>query len=350
MPLCKRGLRSAVGGLTVAVGAWAPANAHHSRAAFDTTVEVAIEGVVADVNWANPHVYLTLEVTGNDGRPVKQEIEVGPLSTLGALGLDRTVLVPGERVTVRANPNRRGAGHTVVGLDVTKANGSVYPLHVFGRARPPPAAQRATSLAGQWVPMAAGFAGIVQEARTWPLTEVGRRGVADTASQQASQAECAPWPAPLLMALPAPRMIDVRPDVVTLRFDWMNGERLVHMTNAHPAAVEPSRQGHSIGRWDGATLVIDTVAFTAHREGAGFGVPSGPSKHMVERLTLSADQTALIYEFTVEDPLSLTEPVSRSLQWAYRPDVQPPGSRAMPRLPRVFCASDGPRIRAGPGR
>jgi hypothetical protein len=48
---------------------------------------------------------------------------------------------------------------------------------------------------------------------------------------------------------------------------------------------------------------------------------------LVERLTLSADQTALIYEFTVEDPLSLTEPVSRSLQWAYRPDVQPTGQQ-----------------------
>ena len=90
----------------------AAAEAHHSRAAFDTAVEVTIEGVVADVTWANPHVYLTLEIAGANGSSTKQQVEVGPLSTLGPLGLNRDVLVPGERVTVRANPNRRGAGRS----------------------------------------------------------------------------------------------------------------------------------------------------------------------------------------------------------------------------------------------
>ena len=48
--------------------------------------------------------------------------------------------------------------------------------------------------------------------------------------------------------------------------------------------VTPSLMGHSIGRWEGDTMVIDTVAFTPHR----FGVltfPSGPNKHLVERLS-----------------------------------------------------------------
>ena len=51
-------------GLVAAVG---PSAAHHSRAAYDTTVEVTIEGVVADVMWANPHVYLILDVAGPEG-------------------------------------------------------------------------------------------------------------------------------------------------------------------------------------------------------------------------------------------------------------------------------------------
>jgi len=301
-----------------------PTSAHHSRAAFDTSVEVTIEGVVKNVVWANPHVYMTLEVAGSSGQPVTQEVEVGPLSTLRPLGLTQEVLAKGDRVTVRANPNRAGPGHTVVGLDVTTSNGKVYPLHVFGRAPPAPSRQKADNLAGRWVPLTAGLQGLVQGAATWPLTDVGRRGIADVKSQQASQSECSPWPAPLLMALPMMRTIEVSPDTVTLRFDWMNGLRIVHLNiNEHPAGVVPSLQGHSIGQWVGKSLVIDTVAFTPHREGAGFGIPSGASKHLIERLTLDTDGTTLTYEFTVEDPLSLTEPVTRSLRWAYRPDLEP---------------------------
>jgi hypothetical protein len=130
------------------------------------------------------------------------------------------------------------------------------------------------------------------------------------------------------MALPMMRTVDVGADTITLRFDWMNGLRTVHLNlKSHPADIAPSLQGHSIGRWDGASLVIDTVAFTAHREGAGFGIPSGASKHLIERLTLDADRVTLTYEFTVEDPLSLTEPVTRSLQWTYRPDLEPTGQQ-----------------------
>jgi uncharacterized protein DUF6152 len=301
-----------------------PTYAHHSRAAFDTSVEVTIEGVVKNVVWANPHVYMTLEVAGSSGQPMTQEVEVGPLSTLRPLGLTQDVLANGDRVTVRANPNRAGPGHTVVGLDVTTSNGKVYPLHVFGRAQPAPAAQKATGLAGRWVPLTTGLQGLVQAAPTWPLTDVGRRGVADVKSQQASQSECSPWPAPLVMALPMMRTIDVTSNTLTMRFDWMNALRTVHLNlTEHPAGVAPSPQGHSIGRWVGESLVIDTVAFTPHREGTGFGIPSGASKHLIERLTLDADGTTLTYEFTVEDPLSLTEPVTRTLKWAYRPDLEP---------------------------
>ena len=61
------GIRLAVAVVTCAL--IAPASAHHSRAAFDTTVEVTIEGVVKNVVWANPHVYMTLEVAGPAGSP-----------------------------------------------------------------------------------------------------------------------------------------------------------------------------------------------------------------------------------------------------------------------------------------
>ena len=52
--------------------------AHHSRAAFDTTVEVLLEGTVADVTWANSHTYFKIETRDGAGKSVLQEVEVGP--------------------------------------------------------------------------------------------------------------------------------------------------------------------------------------------------------------------------------------------------------------------------------
>jgi len=302
------------------------AAAHHSRAAFDTTKEVQLQGTVTNVLWANPHIYFTIEMRAANGATQLQEIEVGPLQTLQPLGLTRDTLVVGERVTVRANPNRKGAGHLAVGLDVTKSDGAVFPLHVRGNARPPPTAAPATSLAGRWVPVAADFTGVlVPASASWPLTAVGRAGLEDGAGD--SQGRCIPWPAPLLMALPMLRTIDVSDDRVTIDFDWLHAERVVRLDlSEHPAGVTPTLQGHSIGRWDGDTLVIDSRGFTPHDEGGGYGVPSGPDKHMIERLSLTADRTRLTYEFTVEDPLSLTEPVTLRTQWTHRPDLEPEGA------------------------
>jgi hypothetical protein len=336
-------MRLVLAGFVAIVGICTPAAAHHSRAAFDTTVEVMIEGVIADILWANPHIYMTLDVQGSDGRSAQQQVEIGPLSTLGPLGLRRDSFVVGERVTIRANPSRRGPGRTVVGLVAMKTDGSVYPLHVFGGGdRPAPLAQKAASLAGKWVPTTQGWQSLVQGSRAWPLTEAGRQSVADTASQQRSQAECAPWVAPVFMTFPALFTIDVRSDVVAMRFDWMNGERTIHLNvDEHPANLASSLQGHSIGHWDGATLVVDTVGFAPHREGVGFGVPSSERKRLTERITLNDDGRSATYEFTVEDPLSLTEPVTRSVQWAYRPDLQPSGQSCDPQIATRFLREVG---------
>jgi hypothetical protein len=96
----------------------------------------------------------------------------------------------------------------------------------------------------------------------------------------------------------------------------------VHMNAAHPANVQPSLMGHSIGRWDGKTLVIDTIGFPPDSSGLALNVPAGPRKHMVERLTLSEDRTRLRYEVTVEDPDFLTAPATLTMQWDHRPDLE----------------------------
>src|SRR5262249_52184357 len=83
-----------------------------------------------------------------------------------------------------------------------------------------------------------------------------------------------------------------------------------------------SIQGHSIGHWEGKTLVIDTARFASHASGNAYGLPSGAGKHLVERLTLDADGTTLAYHFELADPEFLAAPVTADLRFVFRPDLK----------------------------
>ena len=109
-----------------------------------------------------------------------------------------------------------------------------------------------------------------------------------------------------------------------MRFDNTGDHvvRTIHMDAKHPADVQPSLHGHSIGRWEGDTLVIDTIAFEPNPSGIALNVPSSPGKHTVERLTLTADRLRLRYEITVEDPVYLSGPATLAQQWDHRPDLE----------------------------
>ena len=99
--------------------------------------------------------------------------------------------------------------------------------------------------------------------------------------------------------------------------------RTIHLDRSdHPADVEPSLLGHSIGRWDGEALVVDTVAFTPDARGiSAIGIPSGPRKRMTERFMLAEDGLSLRRETTLEDPDYLTARVSYVMVWDHRPDL-----------------------------
>src|SRR5262245_57051219 len=76
----------------------APAMAHHSMAAFDTTQTVSLEGVVTRFEWANPHVYIWLSAADADGKTVEWEVEGQPPSMLRRLGWSRETLTVGDAV------------------------------------------------------------------------------------------------------------------------------------------------------------------------------------------------------------------------------------------------------------
>ena len=76
----------------------------------------------------------------------------------------------------------------------------------------------------------------------------------------------------------------------------------------HPtgAALKPSFLGHSIGRWEGDTLAIDTVGFNEKQWLAG-SYPTTDQLHLVERISRPNLKT-LIYEATIDDPGAYTAP------------------------------------------
>ena len=172
------------------------------------------------------------------------------------------------------------------------------------------------------------------------VTEAGRAAAAESRRASAGTGgalPCEPFPPPFVSLFPDLRTIEVNDANVVMRFEGAIGvpmQRVVALDReTHPANVTPSLMGDSIGRWEGDTFVIDTVAFTPHR----FGVltfPSGPKKHLVERLTLTKDHRQLEYALTLEDPDVLAAPFTYTAIWNHRPDLELSGVACDPEVSR----------------
>ena len=309
---------AAIAVLTAAAPFCAPALAHHSQAMFDNSQEILIEGTVERFDWVNPHMYLIVRTTGPDGQPALVEGEGLGITQALVDGLEREDLAPGTPVIMRANPNRGGWGKQVRILDVTTTlDGEVHPFYTAStRTR---TLTPAESLEGHWAPsraaLGAGFGGIGR----WQLTPEGQAARA----ANVTDGLCFVEPIPFLAVIDELRTIELGDSEVIMKFD-NTGDRItrtIHMNAEHPANVTPSHDGHSIGRWEGETLVIDTIGYEPNLSGGGLGVPSSPAKHTIERLTLTEDRKQLRYEFWMEDPQYLAAPGTLTQNWDHRPDL-----------------------------
>jgi hypothetical protein len=317
------------------------ADAHHSAASFDQSVEVFVEGTVTELVWANPHVYFSVASAGPGGERVVQQVEAAPLAGLMSWGrVTRESLHVGDRVRVRANPNRRGAGGIVRGLEVTTADGSVLALHPSAaRSNGAPAATAAPSILGTWVAQPEGSLALVAAMRGWPLTQRARETLAgDRSDVAAANSECIPAGLPGIMVYPNAMILAALDGAVTFEIDWMGARRTVHLEEQHPVNVERTTFGHSVGHWDGGALLVDTVGFTAQPAGMGFAFPSSEAKHVVERFSLSDDRKHLEYRATAEDPVYLTAPVTVETRWDYRPGQALSGQPCDPAVARRFLS------------
>ena len=100
--------------------------------------------------------------------------------------------------------------------------------------------------------------------------------------------------------------------------------RQIFMNGRHPVDPSPTWYGHSIGRWDGDMLVIDTIGLNDRFWLDGSGIQHTEQLHMVERWT-RPNFTTLRREVTLEDPGAFTRPFTVT----YTAKLAEPGSEIM---------------------
>jgi hypothetical protein len=84
--------------------------------------------------------------------------------------------------------------------------------------------------------------------------------------------------------------------------------RLVYMDGRpHPKDPNPSWMGHSVGKWEGDTLVIDTVGFNGRAWATFTGLPTTERLHVIERFR-RIDLGHLEKEVTIDDPGAYVKP------------------------------------------
>jgi hypothetical protein len=301
----------------------APVLAHHSAAAYDTQQEIKVTGTVTEYTFRNPHVYMTLQVKKADGSTAPMEVEAGAASVLNPLGFKRDSVAVGDLVTIVGNPARSNPDKSMLGKDLYKQDGTYYPLNIASRSIYAARNETATSIAGTWFSPRTEFNAFLGGVKNWPVTEKGKAAMAANVDPTATtQKDCIPIGAPALMFYPVANTITVQRDRVVMKVDWLDSERIIFLDGRkHPPASEVFLHGHSVGRWEGNTLVVETTNFKEHPMGLSTSLPSSTRKRLTERFSLSPDGKSLIYSGVIEDPVYLARPVEWSGQWQYRPNM-----------------------------
>ena len=111
--------------------------AHHSLGGeFDTRKTLTLTGVVSKVDWANPHIYVYLDVTDASGKVATWRLECVPVAMAHKGGVSMKGLMGnGDRVTVAAYPARDGTAQLGFLAKITYPDG-----HHFQFAQDTPAA------------------------------------------------------------------------------------------------------------------------------------------------------------------------------------------------------------------
>ena len=310
------------------------ASAHHAFSAFYDTDNVGeITGEVIETFWINPHAGFRIRT--DDGEV--WNIETAPVNRLQRLGLDGSVSV-GERVGFVGAFSRLGRNEVLAtnmilpgGEEVLLDPGFAGRLGLRDRA----------SAAGGGSGAAADIGGDEPSGiyRVWSRARSPDDRDPERTLTEAALAAVEAWnpvtddPAlrciapgmPVAMDTPFPLALEEGDGQILMRIEQWDGLRTIHMGSTAEDDPEDSLMGHSVGRWEGRTLVVETTNISWPYVDE-FGTPKSGEYTLVERFTFSGDNTAMTWEATATDPATYVGPAflgSVSYAWVPGEEIKP---------------------------
>jgi hypothetical protein len=331
--------------VSAAVLAAGTASAHHGFGNFDRSREVMLEGTITGIDFVNPHAYVYFETTNPDGTKTPKRCEMRAATVLRRSGWSAEMFIPGEPIKIEGAPDRFDVNscyvHTIVFADGTKADryAQLSKPAAPAAAREPRAARLPSgepNLTGDWAPEQVvmtdprGRSGALVpvsrveefEPGAAPTPPAGGGGgrprVAFTEAGRAASEAFRPGTTdnPRLRCETTSILFDwtfdgpinritQNGDTITLQYGQLGFTRTIHMNAEHPANIEPSRAGHSIGRWENDVLVVDTIGFAPGWLNPP--IPNSAELHVVERFTLDPDTMTITREYEATDPVYYTD-------------------------------------------
>jgi len=139
------------------------------------------------------------------------------------------------------------------------------------------------------------------------------------------RAMCLPAGFPSGMLYILPIQIVQNPDYIVIIPELQRAARIIPTDGRpHREGIEPTYYGDSVGRWEGDTLVIDSVNFKEwilddyHYTDPTRSRWHSDALHTIERLSLEGE--TLRYQITIDDPKIFTRPWSQDFELTLRPD------------------------------
>ena len=287
--------------------------AHHSPVIFDRDREIVFEGVVTGYDWKYPHVYIFVDTEDDSSQLTRWQIEGEDPKTMTRSGWTATTLVIGDQVVVRGNPDRNAERSHALMVSLITQDGTTLVPEILGAPEPTVAA---TDIFRLWEPSRLDE----EYLNSGPPTERGAAAQAEYTEEDNPESQCIPPAPPMTFGVSLTR-IPMQEGHILIQTEEFEIERIIYMDGReHPADGERTLHGHSIGRWEGDVLVIDTTHFADNIDGSIFGIPSGAQKRLVERIALTEDGTQLTIAFVLEDPEYLQEPATGEIVLDHAPN------------------------------
>ncbi|PWT98372.1 MAG: hypothetical protein C5B51_29470 [Terriglobia bacterium] len=123
-------------------------------------------------------------------------------------------------------------------------------------------------------------------------------------------------------AHPMPKKLIQTPGVLVILFESYHTYRQIFIDGRPlPDRREPAWFGYSAGKWDGDTLVVDTVGLNEKTWLDDAGHPHSPDLHVIEHFR-RPDFGHMEVQVTINDPKAYTKPWAARIPWQYMPDTE----------------------------